>query len=340
MAARHRARRVAIFNHKGGVGKTTLTVNIASALAEAGKRILLIDSDPQCNITSYLFEDSVVDDLLDNSDGPKGETLWTAVKPVVEAEGACKNVGVYELPTRGLFLLPGDIQLSEFEVELSDFWAQCYQRKRKGFRGTSALSKLIDNYAAELNLDFVFYDTGPNIGPLNRVILLDCDFFVVPGACDLFSVRALKTLGHSLATWIEQWREMRRLAPSGSALLPGSPRFLGYIPQGFRVYGQGMARWPSKYHARFRRELLKNVLAPLRDISADLVAVPTARAQLGEVKDFAHLVQKGQEQGVALWQVEGGPDYQTREAREAFESIAAALIRRTDEVFGDGREED
>jgi cellulose biosynthesis protein BcsQ len=57
-----------VFNHKGGVGKTTLTVNIASALADANKKVLLVDSDPQCNLSSYLVEASVLDDVLDHSD--------------------------------------------------------------------------------------------------------------------------------------------------------------------------------------------------------------------------------------------------------------------------------
>jgi cellulose biosynthesis protein BcsQ len=96
-----------------------------------------------------------------------------------------------------VFILPGDIRLSEFEQELSTLWSECFQRRPKGFRGTTALSNLVDYMAGKYEIDFVFYDAGPNIGPLNRVLLLDCDYFMVPVACDLFSIRALKTLGHT-----------------------------------------------------------------------------------------------------------------------------------------------
>ena len=173
-------RRLTIFNHKGGVGKTTLTMNLAAVLAGRGKRILLVDSDPQCNLTSYLVTDEVVDDLLDNSDGPEGATVWSAVKPVSEAVGGVRAIAHIEVGIDGLYLLPGDIRLSEYESDLTEFWAQCFQRKSRGFRGTTALSELVSQVAAELKIDLVFFDTGPNIGALNRAILLDCDFFIVP----------------------------------------------------------------------------------------------------------------------------------------------------------------
>src|SRR5690606_33335037 len=136
-----------------------------------------------------------------------------------------------------IFLLPGDIRLSEFEQDLHAIWAECLQRRPRGFRGASAISEIINNIATKENIDYVFYDVGPNIGPLNRVILLDCDYFVIPAACDLFSVRALKTLGKSLNDWISDWRVISQLAPDSTLLLPGKPKFLGYILQRFRVYG-------------------------------------------------------------------------------------------------------
>jgi cellulose biosynthesis protein BcsQ len=172
MPERHRAKRIAVFNHKGGVGKTTLTVNLAAALAENGKRVVLLDSDPQCNLTSYLLEDDVVDKLLDNSDEENGETIWSAVKPVVEGDGLLRAVKAAKTNTERCWVVPGDLRLSELEEELGAFWSGCVQGKAKGFKGTGVLSTLAQRIAVSHDADFIFYDTGPNIGPLNRAILL------------------------------------------------------------------------------------------------------------------------------------------------------------------------
>src|SRR3954447_15967066 len=130
-AIRHRASRLVVFNHKGGVGKTTLTVNIAATMARMGMRVLLVDSDPQGNLTSYLVDETVVDDLLDRSDGPEGNTIWSALKPVAEGIGEPKAVSALERYER-LYLVAGDIRLAEFESQLSGFWAECFQRRVRG----------------------------------------------------------------------------------------------------------------------------------------------------------------------------------------------------------------
>lgn len=323
-----KALRIAIFNHKGGVGKTTLTVNIAAALSDLGKRVLLVDSDPQCNLTSYLIEDAVIDDLLDKSDGPNGETIWSALKPIVEARGSRKKIAAIEV-SDGTFLIPGDIRLSEFEAELSDYWSACIERKIKGFGGVSALAELVAEYAKRKKVDYVFYDTGPNIGPLNKVILLDCDYFIVPGSCDLFSVRALKTLGHTLVTWITNWETISKLAPDGLHLLRGKPKFLGYIPQRFRIYAQTMIRTHAYYAGKFEKQLHRDLIVLLRKVDTALSGPKVREARLGEVKDFSSLVQMSQEQGVPFWRVGGASVNQTDDARDAFHNIAKSIISKT-----------
>ena len=192
--------RITIFNHKGGVGKTTLTVNIATALAAQDKNVLLVDTDPQCNLTSYLLADDVVDDLLDHSEGPRGGTIWTAVKPIFDRVGVGRHIK--PVSVRNLTLIPGDIRLSEFEEFLGEAWTDSFRRRLGGLQAVSAISNLVTHLSVERHFDYVFYDTGPNIGPLNRILLLDSKFFIVPVACDLFSVRALATLGATLSKWI------------------------------------------------------------------------------------------------------------------------------------------
>jgi cellulose biosynthesis protein BcsQ len=232
-----------VFNHKGGVGKTTLTVNLAAALAEKEKRVVILDTDPQCNLTSYLLDDDRVDNLLDNSDKEDGETIWSAVKPAVDGDGVLRVVKAVKTITENCWVVPGDLRLSELEEELNTFWATCSQGRIKGFRGTAVLSALAERVATTHDADFIFYDTGPNIGPLNRAILLDCDYFIVPAGCDAFSVRALRTLGKTLTSWMKHWSGFAGASQEGVLLLPGRPRFLGFAMQGFRVYGGGWFGW-------------------------------------------------------------------------------------------------
>jgi cellulose biosynthesis protein BcsQ len=325
---RYRATRISIFNHKGGVGKTTLTVNIAAALASEGKKVLLVDSDPQCNLTAYLVQEEVVDALLDASDADTGSTLWSALRPIAEGTGGFRLVEPIErLP--GVFLLPGDIRLSEFEQELQDSWKECFQRRPRGFRGTTALSQLVDETAAKLAADFVFYDAGPNIGPLNRVVLLDSDFFIVPAACDLFSIRALKTLGYELGKWVRDWRTIAALAPDNVHLLPGKPVFLGYIPQRFRVYGGQPAKDYASYLPRIEKHILSDVVTVLRETDRSLAV---DAVQLGQVKDFGSLAASSQREGRSLMEVEAGTQAQRDEARATFAAVARKIIERTARV--------
>ncbi len=263
----------------------------------------------------------MVDDLLDTSNDADGQTIWTAVRPIVD------NLGVGRLvaPTRigDIALLPGDIRLSEFEEFLSDAWADCFKRRLGALRATSSISDLVSSLDRQERFDFTFYDAGPNIGPLNRILLLDSDYFIVPVACDLFSVRALSTLGQTIKKWIIDTRTIRSIAPRDALSLPGAPKFLGYVPQRFRVYGQAMTADAQWYLREIRQRVYGDVSAVLRQIDTGLAPAPSMDPVIGRVKDVASLVQRAQREGVAIWECSASDNKAKEEVKQAFMEIAS-----------------
>lgn len=321
-------KRLVFFNHKGGVGKTTLTVNLAHALVEAGKRVLLVDTDPQCSLSSFFLEEQFLDKLLDKSETADGNTLWSALRPVSEGTGAAKPIDAVKIQNL-LYLAVGDIRLSNYENSLADGWASCFQRNRRGYVCTAALSNVVDDIVKRTKADFVFFDAGPNIGPLNRVVLLDCSHFIVPAACDLFSMRAIKTLGFALSEWVATWERVREMAPDQSPLLAGKPKLLGYVPQGFRVYRGEMAASPFSVLSRLESRILEFVWKPLQSAYGLSIKDRPLKLKLGQVKFFGTLVTDAQSQGSSLWEVSGGNAGTKTEARQVFSEFAQRVIAET-----------
>ena len=211
---------------------------------------------------------------------------------------------------------------------MAEFWGQCLQRKLRGFRGTTAISEVVNAMAESLGADYVFFDSGPNIGPLNRAILLDCDYFIVPVACDLFSLRALKTLGRTLVDWIDAWSTICDLAPRDTYLLPGQPKFLGYIPEGFRVYGGRVSAEHSMALSRIDKEILDQIVQVLKH--RNLAPRRAKGFRLGEIKDFGILVSASQNEGVPIYEVTKGSAEQRERAKNAFLSLAEKIDERVE----------
>jgi len=242
---RSRARRLVFFNHKGGVGKTTLTAQVAFAAAELGKTVLAVDADPQCNLTQYLLNEKTVDDLLDRSDGARGATVWSCIREVLHGKtDVPRHVTPRATAQPNLYLLPGDIQLALYEYAQYEYWHSIVAHRVGGSAGFTALARAVDKTAAHIGADLVLYDIGPNIGYLNRSILLDCDGFITPVLPDVFSRVALKTLGRTVQSWTQDWKTSGLLLDPKYAVLPGTPRYLGYTLGKFSTPGQ-----PARSHA-------------------------------------------------------------------------------------------
>ncbi len=324
---------LALFNHKGGVGKTTLTVNIADSLIDLGKKVLLIDADPQCNLTSFYLEEKELDRLLGESGEDNGGTIWSAIKPVIDGVGPLKNVSAYEIQ-KGLFLCPGDMLLADYEEELPVAWTGSFARRERDYNVMCALSRVARIMGKQYEVDIVIFDMGPNVGPLNRTVLLDSDFFITPVAADLFSLRALSTVGRSVARWINDWKIVRSLASPDmkASLIHGMPVYLGYITSAYKVSSGRSSTAPHEYwEAKISPRVRIKVADVLRAI--DPALVPSRDNKLAAIKDFHSLAPQAQTLGLALGKlkkhVNSGYNGQVNEAALEFRALAQEIINRT-----------
>lgn len=157
---------LAVTNQKGGVGKTTTTINLSAALAELGYKVLLVDSDPQGNATSGLG----------------------FVKDEIEAciyNGLIDEVSLNELllPTNmeNLFLLPSTIRLAGAELELTSVFGREYRLR-------SLLEPVREEY------DFIFIDCPPSLGLLTINALTVADAFIVPIQSEFYALEGVAQL--------------------------------------------------------------------------------------------------------------------------------------------------
>jgi cellulose biosynthesis protein BcsQ len=323
---------LSLFNHKGGVGKTTLAVNVADAFVDLGLRVLLVDADPQCNLTSFYLPEEQLDDLLGGSDGEDGNTIWSAIKPVVDGKGPIKKIDPFRL-SQNLTLCAGDVLLADYEEELPSAWTGSFARKERDYDVMCALSRAARYQASRYKCDIVIYDVGPNVGALNRTILLDCDYFATPVAADLFSLRALATVGRSLARWIRDWETIRNLASpkDQDQLLSGQPVYLGYITSAYKVSSGRIATRPHEYwEKKIAPRVRECVIQDLQKVHANLV--PHTSNKIAAIKDFHSLAPQAQSKGLAIGKLKGhvNPGYypQVEEAAVEFQDLARELLKR------------
>lgn len=158
---------IAIFNQKGGVGKTTTNINLAACLALKGKKILIIDIDPQGNTTSGIGIDkrnlnvSIYDILINDSLHPREAIYPTCVK--------------------NMDIIPSSVKLSGAEIELVEMEAR---EKR--------LKKVID--AVKQGYDFVFIDCPPSLGLLTINSLTAVDSVLIPIQCEFYALEGVSQL--------------------------------------------------------------------------------------------------------------------------------------------------
>lgn len=158
---------LAIANQKGGVGKTTTTINLSACLAEKGKKVLVIDTDPQGNTTSGF--------------GLNKNELETSIYDLMLGENSAKECMVEIENIPGLKLIPSNIDLSGAEIQLID-------ENNKEYILRDAIDYVKDEF------DFVIIDCPPSLNMLTINAMTTADSVLVPIQCEYYALEGIAQL--------------------------------------------------------------------------------------------------------------------------------------------------
>lgn len=173
-----RCRTIALMNQKGGVGKTTTTVNLAAAIARAGRPTLVVDLDPQAHATLHLGVDPDAlrpEDGEEGADGPQGSVYDLYVDPDAEAGGIMREV------RENLWLIPAETDLAAAETELAGEADRNERLKR-------ALARVSDRF------EYVFLDCPPSLGLLTVGALVAAREVFVPMQAHFLAMQGMSKL--------------------------------------------------------------------------------------------------------------------------------------------------
>lgn len=268
---------IAFFNNKGGVGKTSLAFHVSWMLRELGHCVLAADLDPQANLTGMCMQEDRLEEVLE-----KKESLFDALEPLIQGTGDIKEAAIFKMADN-FGLLSGSLQLSGIEADFSASWPKCLDNDPRSFRVVTAFHRLIKQAGEKLGASWGIIDMGPNLGAINRTVLIASDYVVFPLGPDLFSFQGLKNVGKFLNQWRKEWQERKNKKPDSlSFTLPeGKMSPVGYImmrhsirhDRPVKAYQRWMDKMPMSYreyvlqenHTPDSNEKDKYLLAHLKD---------------------------------------------------------------------------
>jgi cellulose biosynthesis protein BcsQ len=231
--------KIAFFNHKGGVSKTTTVFNLGWILASKGKKVILVDTDPQCNLTGMaLGEETEEDEARIEAIYNTTSNIKTGLAPAFESQPkAIEAVDCIPLRQDGLFLLPGHVGFAEYEVTLGI--AQELTGSIQALRNLpGSITDLLEKTSKKFEADYILIDMSPSLGSINQNLLMTSDFFLVPTTADFFSLMAINSLSQVLPKWHAWAKSASSLQILKDANYPFpdiSLRFLGTIVQNYRI---------------------------------------------------------------------------------------------------------
>lgn len=335
------ATKIVLFNHKGGVSKTTTSYNLGWMLASLDKKVLLVDADPQCNLSSLILGEGFDDYYFD--DATKFQNIKDGVKVAFQGKPRpIEAVSCFSPSVNGnLFLLAGHADLSEYDASLS--LAQNSNNAITALENLpGAFNELITKTAEKYNIDFILIDLNPGLSAINQNLFISSDAFIVPTNPDPFSIMALNTLSVILPRWVDWADRMRPLFEEATYPLSASkPKFIGEIIQRFNIR-KGKAAKPYRDNIDEIKSTVLSKFVPAIANKQMLFSQDAYREAgiqddfcLLELKDFQGLLPKAHDAGVPVFALtseqigySGGALKGMENARDLFKQDFESLSRK------------
>ena len=305
------SKKIALFNHKGGVSKTTTTFNLGWMLASKGKRVVMVDTDPQCNLTGLVLGYKGPNEFEQFYQNEQGRNLRDGLAPAFESRPqlleAVECIPVEE--QEGLFLLPGHIRLSEYEVTLGI--AQELSGSIQTLQNLpGSISFLLEKTAEQFDADYIVIDMSPSLNAINQNLLMTSDFFIIPTNPDYFSVMAIDSLATILPKWHIWATKAYSLEILKEATYPfpqTTTKFLGTIVQKYQTYSGAPASAFQKWVTEIERIVSTKLVPTLQGI--DLMLPDQAYIDQGmqddmclaSISDFKSLIAKSQKEKTPIF---------------------------------------
>lgn len=229
---------ISVFNNKGGVGKSTICWNLADAIGRIDKKVLLIDFDPQCNLSIAMLGENVFVNTLPTENIPYGTTIRAFLQRFIQ------NTGGEEI-----FLQQSQYTSNNVYLMAGDFWLNVYADSLNvgsdllmgtGLSRYVALRKIVTESVKQkgINFDYIIIDLPPSFGALVRAAFYSSDYYIVPCTSDNFSVYCVGLIGQMVPSFINDWESgLKRFKASNPHYTEfdnlGRPAFAGWIFNGF-----------------------------------------------------------------------------------------------------------